>query len=165
MACLENNPPTRPAWELPMEDPCVKRNLMEEEPIRQEARDVEGDALYALLHQVLRDAEWQAREGKGKERHAGEDEPFEKQIICEVAKPGRAGIGYVVGQAVKKAYEARRMVQRAAEAAREGNAEHAGDLVDAARRELLGGINYLAAAWIVASEYVPFVVDPDGGGR
>jgi len=130
-----------------------------------------GGVQYALLYQVLRAALWQASEGKGAERHAGEGEPFEKQIICEVAKPDRAGIGYVIGQAVKKGYEARRMLRRARDLV--GPAGHDADdpaaeatvLFRSARQDLLGAINYLAAAYIVAPEYLPFVVDPDGGGR
>lgn len=130
--------------------------------------DAFAGSLYAQLHHVLWAAECQAREGKGKERHAGEGEPFEKQIICEVARPGRAGIGYVIGQAVKKGYEARRMVLRAQACVGENHTEYdaawAKELIGSARAEILGAINYLAAAYIVASEYVPYVVGSDDQG-
>lgn len=90
------------------------------------------DEAYESLNLVLDKAHTQASEGKGKERHAKDDEPFEKQKICEIAR--RVGLGYPLGQAIKKAIEAPRLGGRAGQA------------------ELLGAINYLAAAYIVMGE-------------
>ena len=87
---------------------------------------------YESLKNVLDLAFEQASQGKGKERHAEADEPFERQIICEVTR--RAGLGYPLGQAVKKVYESQRL------GGERGIAE------------LLGAINYLAAAVIVMGE-------------
>src|SRR5574340_283626 len=89
---------------------------------------------YRQLKPVLDAAYFQAAHGKGKERHEEEDEPFENQVICEVGR--RVGLGYQLGQAVKKIYESRRLN------------------TDAAVAELLGAINYLAAAVIVLREGV-----------
>ena len=87
---------------------------------------------YISLGLVLQSALEQASKGKGKERHASEGEAYEDQIICEVAR--RVGLGYPLGQAVKKIYEAQRL----------GG--------DRGKAELLGAINYLAAAVIVMKE-------------
>lgn len=89
------------------------------------------DPNYEELARVLNTAYQQAANGKGKERHA-EGEPFEEQIICEVAR--RVGLGYTSGQAVKKIYESKRLPK------------------DAAIAELLGAINYIAANIIVLEE-------------
>ena len=89
---------------------------------------------YFSLKQVLLGAVEQAESGKGKERHAEEGEPFERQIICEVAR--RVGLGYPLGQAVKKIYESQRL----------GGTK--------GLDELLGAINYVAAAYIVMQEHV-----------
>lgn len=72
----------------------------------------------------------QASRGKGSERHAEKDEPFSSQLICAI--PRRLGPGgecFCLGQAVKKIYESRRLPP------------------ERARAEILGAINYLAAAW------------------
>lgn len=87
---------------------------------------------YISLGLVLQSALEQASKGKGKERHAEADELFENQIICEVAR--RTGTGFCLGQAVKKIYESQRLHGVASES------------------ELLGAINYLAAAVIVMRE-------------
>lgn len=87
---------------------------------------------YAALYRVYEDAYEQASEGKGKERHASEGEAYEDQIICEVTR--RLGPGYPLGQAVKKIYESQRI----------GG--------EKGRAELLGAINYIAAAVIVDRE-------------
>ena len=87
---------------------------------------------YISLGLVLQSALEQASKGKGKERHASAGEAYEDQIICEVAR--RVGLGYPLGQAVKKIYEAQRL------GGEKGIAE------------LLGAINYTAAAVIVAKE-------------
>jgi hypothetical protein len=90
------------------------------------------DLKYLLLWNTLRDAWEQAANGKGKERHQKADEPFEDQPICAFAR--RVGLGYPLGQAMKKIDEASRMES------------------ELAVREILGAINYLAAAVIVIRE-------------
>ena len=72
----------------------------------------------------------QASRGKGSERHAEKDEPFSSQLICAIPKRlGPGGECFCLGQAVKKIYESRRLPP------------------DRARAEILGAMNYLAAAW------------------
>lgn len=88
---------------------------------------------YTSLCQVLTGAIQQASGGKGKERHAKPGEPFEKQKICEITR--RVGLGYPLGQAIKKAEESLR-------------------LGDHGLAELLGAINYLAAAYLVMEEEI-----------
>ena len=87
---------------------------------------------YASLRRVLDLAWQQAANGKGRERHAKDGEPFEQQKICEIAR--RVGLGFPIGQAVKKAEES------------------VGLGIGAGIRENLGAINYLAAAVIVMEE-------------
>jgi hypothetical protein len=87
---------------------------------------------YWILKDTLSRAYEQAKYGKGKERHAKKNEPFEGQKICEITR--RVGLGYPLGQAIKKAEEAPRL----------GG--------EAGVKELLGAINYLAAAIIVMEE-------------
>ena len=87
---------------------------------------------YISLGLVMQAALEQASKGKGRERHASEGEAYEDQIICEVAR--RVGLGYPLGQAVKKIYESQRI----------GG--------EKGRAELLGAINYIAAAVIVDRE-------------
>ena len=79
------------------------------------------------LRHVLNLAYAQAMTGKGKERH-GDDKPFNEQVSSVITK--EEGLGYPLGQAKKKMDECRRMPK------------------DAAIRELLGAINYLAIAII-----------------
>jgi hypothetical protein len=88
--------------------------------------------VYNKLERVLTRAKGQASDGKGKQRHAKEGEPFEKQKICEITR--RVGIGYPLGQAIKKVIESDRLSTEAGVA------------------ELLGAINYIAAAVIVMEE-------------
>jgi hypothetical protein len=90
---------------------------------------------YRLLASVLNDALNQAQNGKGKERHAC-GEPFEQQEICLNTRA--VGFGYPLGQARKKAREAKRLLETRGK--------------DAAMAECLGAINYLAAAVIVMDE-------------
>jgi len=98
----------------------------------------EGESInpdeYQSLRRVLDLALDQAANGKGKERHANEGEPFEKQKICEISR--RVGLAFPIGQAIKKAEESVRLG------------------LDAGIRENLGAINYLAAAVIVMEETV-----------
>jgi len=83
---------------------------------------------YASLNKVLRAALTQAAHGKGADRHVVGVEPFESQLGVWIQS---RGFDYARGQAVKKADESLRMEP------------------DAAVRELLGAINYLAMAIIV----------------
>ena len=112
------------------EAPVTLYEMMEQ--TAQEAPDDEVNHPYSSLRKVLDDAYHQASKGKGIERHAGQDEPFDRQIICEVRR--RVGPGYTKGQAVKKIYESDRL---------EGERGVA---------ELLGAINYIAAEVIVRRE-------------
>ena len=86
---------------------------------------------YISLRYVLELAVDQAANGKGKERHAN-GEPFDQQKICKISRA--VGIGFALGQALKKAEESVRLDK------------------EAALREILGAINYLAAAYIVLNE-------------
>lgn len=82
---------------------------------------------YHGLWRVLTDALDQAQLGKGAERH-GQDKPFEEQPMQKLIE--LHGRGFAYGQAGKKAQESERLAY------------------DAARRELLGAIVYLAGAVI-----------------
>ena len=86
---------------------------------------------YAALRYVLKMALEQASVGKGKERHAT-DKPFDRQPMLEIGR--MVGPGFCLGQAIKKAQESSRMEP------------------DAAQRELLGAINYLAGAYLLLEE-------------
>ena len=85
---------------------------------------------YEQLAKVLDDALAQAQAGKGKERHAAEGEAFHDQQIVQLCEWMGSTQGDVF-QAAKKAIESTRLPAARAEA------------------ELLGAINYLAAAVIV----------------
>lgn len=89
---------------------------------------------YEKLAEVLSRAFAQAAVGKGKERHA-QGEPFHEQVICMGAR--KFGVGSLLFQAFKKSEESQRLDR------------------DAGVRELLGAINYLAAAVIVLEEKAP----------
>lgn len=91
---------------------------------------------YKSLRSVLDEAFNHASAGKGLERHAC-GEPFEQQTICQTARAH--GIGFCTGQAEKKGRESHRLLPM------DGG-------VDRAVSELLGAINYLAAAVIVIRE-------------
>ena len=80
---------------------------------------------YRDLWAVLSDALDQAQIGKGADRHAN-GEPFMEQPALSITRA--VGLGFPLGQAMKKIQECQRMD------------------TDAAKRELLGAINYLAAA-------------------
>lgn len=82
---------------------------------------------YELLADVLMKAYLQASEGKGRDRHAGEDEKaFADQPIMTIQQ--MVGPGFTLGQAIKKIEESQRLS------------------LDAACAELLGAIIYIAAA-------------------
>lgn len=83
---------------------------------------------YAPLRAVLQDALHQAEYGKGHERHAS-GEPFDEQPIIVLNRLLGSNHGDIF-QACKKAIESTRLTR------------------DRARDELLGAINYLAAAVI-----------------
>lgn len=91
----------------------------------------EVDVKYASLRRVLDLALEQASGGKGAERHAS-GLPFDCQPMLEIGR--MVGIGFCLGQAMKKAQESSRMQP------------------DAAKRELLGAINYLAGAYLLLEE-------------
>lgn len=87
---------------------------------------------YRILKDILDEALDQASRGKGKARHAEGVEAFEDQQICEI--PRRVGVGFNLGQAVKKCYESKRLAEKD---------------VERGVAELLGAINYIAGAIIV----------------
>jgi hypothetical protein len=93
---------------------------------------------YEPLARVLQAALDQSQSGKGKDRHATTGKPFTSQPICEIGR--MTGIGYNVGQAMKKGQEAMRLPAERAQA------------------ELLGAIVYLASAHLLIGE-------SDGNGR
>ena len=84
---------------------------------------------YEDLAEVLTAALMQAATGKGSERH-GNGLTFSEQPMAEITRAH--GLGFPLGQAEKKGREAAGMVARGQ--------------FDAARRELLGAINYVAGA-------------------
>jgi len=90
---------------------------------------------YEPLFVTLLEAHDQAARGKGKDRHAN-GKPFLQQPIMEIGR--MVGAGYQTGQAMKKAQEAMGML---------GRQEHM-----KAQAELLGAMNYLAAAYILIEE-------------
>ena len=91
----------------------------------EEFRSVFVKPEYSDLFEVLRDALEEAQEGKGAVRH-GNGLSFLEQPALTITRA--VGLGFPLGQAMKKIQECQRMEP------------------DAAKRELLGAINYLAAA-------------------
>lgn len=89
---------------------------------------------YDGLRRIFDLAYLQASMGKGAERH-GQGLPFEDQPMMGIGR--MVGVGFCLGQAIKKAQEASRMQP------------------DAAKRELLGAINYLAGAYLLLEEKDP----------
>lgn len=88
---------------------------------------------YQSLATVLALALEQAQNGKGNARHQVGDAHFTEQPICELAR--MYGVGYNFGQAAKKAHETQQLTSNKAKLA-----------------EILGAINYLAAAYIIIDE-------------
>lgn len=86
---------------------------------------------YSSLATVLSGAYEQAAGGKGQERHA-DDQPFEDQPIQWIEEHFKS---FQLGQAVKKTHESQRLPN------------------DAAIKELLGAINYLAARVIYLQDH------------
>lgn len=83
------------------------------------------------LKRVLTQAHDQSAYGKGRERHGGAL-PFDRQPIMQIT--AKVGLGFPVGQAVKKCFEAMKMLET-----HQWEADRAAD-------ELLGAIVYLGAA-------------------
>ena len=120
---------TPPALNRP--EPPPARPNKETLPSMDDSQEIEhGVAVvhgYEDLHQVLVRALDQAQQGKGKERHA-DGKPFSEQPMQQlIALYGR---GFALGQAGKKMQESQRMEP------------------DAAVRELLGAIVYIAGSII-----------------
>lgn len=104
---------------------------------REEAMSA-ANPYYAALDRVLEECFAQAASGKGAERHTDGHTPFTSQFICEGQR--LVGIGFGLGQAIKKVLEANRMAERGQR--------------DKATHELRGAINYIAATIIVLDEEV-----------
>ncbi len=85
---------------------------------------------YESLHRVLMEALSSAQDGKGKERHAHDGERFEEQQIVKLGE-WMGSSHFEIGQACKKSIESTRLPP------------------ERAKLELLGAINYLAAAVLV----------------
>lgn len=88
---------------------------------------------YEALGAILALALDQAQNGKGNERHQVGGASFTEQPICELTR--FYGLAYPFGQAAKKTHEVGQLKSTKAKQA-----------------EILGAINYLAAAYIVVSE-------------
>lgn len=89
---------------------------------------------YDALRRIHALAVEQATDGKGKERHAS-DKPFDEQPIMSIQD--LVGAGFALGQATKKTQEARRLAR---------DKDNGG--VEKAKADLLGAMNYLAAAYL-----------------
>jgi len=87
---------------------------------------------YASLYGVLMQAFKQAQDLKGRVRHAVDGENFEDQNICSITR--QVGLGFPLGQAMKKTVESQRL----------GG--------ERGVQELLGAAVYLCAAIIVMRE-------------
>ena len=107
-------------------------------PMSCDGGHIDTSDAYAPLAAILSEPYDQAAKGKGKERHAN-DRDFIDQPIMEIGR--MVGPGYQTGQAMKKAQEAVGMLRRGQP--------------DRAVTELLGAINYLAAAVILIREERP----------
>ena len=92
---------------------------------------------YGRLDGVLKRASEQASKGKGAERHS-DGQAFEEQPIMWIEREFKS---FQLGQAVKKIHESQRLAP------------------DAAARELLGAINYLAAKIIALEATAEMVRD------
>lgn len=88
---------------------------------------------YESLAAVLDNALHQAQAGKGQERHAVDGEPFHDQQIVQLGEWMGGSTAFAIGQACKKAIESTRFSVTP----------------ERAIAELLGAINYLAAAVLV----------------
>lgn len=108
----------------------------EEKELTEKIKELIPPKGYEKLHAVFQLAIDQAAHGKGKERHAS-GEPFHEQPICYMTR--QVGIGGPLYQAMKKTREAYRLFSMRP---------------TAAKFEILGAMNYLAAAVIVLNEMV-----------
>jgi hypothetical protein len=88
---------------------------------------------YERLGEVFELAIEQAAKGKGRKRHSN-GEPFDKQQICWIPKQ-QGSVDFCTGQAVKKCLEINRLIG-----------------ISSRIDELLGAINYIAAAIIVLQD-------------
>lgn len=104
------------------------------------AKSAKVDSLYASLAGVLQAAYDHAAHGKGHVRHGDDKTPFLEQPTMQIAR--MIGVGYPIGQLMKKAKESTGMVRRKE--------------YDAAVAELLGVINYAAAAILLIQEMDAF---------
>lgn len=86
-----------------------------------------GDGGHYDNYSTLRNVLDRASSGKGQERH-GQNLPFDKQPMQQIQD--LVGEGFALGQAIKKMQESQRLSH------------------DAAIRELLGAINYIAGVII-----------------
>ena len=112
-------------------DPICNCWLEDDDESTEEFRSVFVKPEYSDLFGVLRDALEEAQEGKGAVRH-GNGLSFMDQPALTITRA--VGLGFPLGQAMKKIQECQRMD------------------TDAAKRELLGAINYLAAAVLFLDE-------------
>jgi len=125
-----------PSKQVDVEDYIAEK--MGERPPIQNRRIPEAELteiMYAPLKRVLMTAYNHAAVGKGRERHANGGD-FLTQDIMAIARVH--GIGFQTGQAEKKVRESHGMMDR-------------GDY-RSAKSELLGAINYLAAAYLLIEE-------------
>ena len=95
-----------------------------------------SNSMYRSLAGVLQAAHDHAARGKGHDRHGDDETPFLEQPTMQITR--MVGIGYPAGQIMKKADEAKRMVDRGE--------------YDAAVFEFFGVINYAAAAILAIRE-------------
>lgn len=124
-------------WRRTQSDIPAGRDLLKE-PLDLNKPPVENPD-YERLMNTLMEAYQQATEGKGKERHA-RGLSFEDQDMLQLLR--RAGIGFGIGQACKKALAAQHLK------------------MGPARAELLGAIVYLAGTVIYLDEVIS-KVGPD----
>lgn len=125
-----------PSKQVDVEDYIAEK--MGERPPIQNRRIPEAELteiMYAPLKRVLMTAYNHAAVGKGRERHANGGD-FMTQDIMAIARVH--GIGFQTGQSEKKVRESHGMIDRG---------DHR-----SAKAELLGAINYLAAAYLLIEE-------------
>lgn len=112
-------------------DVCIVATKPQDKIVPMVFLDEETKKNYQILLETLIDAFNQAAYGKGKERHSSGDS-YDQQPCCFIAR--KLGIGFPLGQAMKKIEESIRLETKHGIA------------------ELLGAINYIAAAIIVLRE-------------
>jgi hypothetical protein len=134
---------SQPLWPGPLPGAFHRNRIRRLRSMLDEARLIpepsvkeEVNRQYDALERVLQDCFAQAATGKGVERHTDGGEDFSAQFICQGQR--LVGVGFGLGQALKKTLEANRMA---------GRGENT-----RAIHELRGAVNYLAAAIIVLEE-------------